>query len=166
MAVRGYTNLLFGRGVYEYCGGSLYGIKRYLVVLNRADVFNWNVYKYLGATVYDVLNPSELKVIEFNGNDLSANILSISGEVALDMPFKHTDTGYIDGISTTFAGFRVLNLERNRNKFVEGSNIYFNNQDKRKIVKVVDNHAFITIFLDGDILDPKKMAIPITFVVE
>lgn len=67
-AVRGYMNLLFGRGIYEFTpADSAKEIaaekgKRYAVILNVEDSGAWNVYELAGAVVYD-LDAGETELI-------------------------------------------------------------------------------------------------------
>lgn len=67
-AVRGYMNLLFGRGIYEFTPAdsakeiALEKGRRYAVVLSIEDSEAWNVYDLEGAAVYD-LDTGEVELI-------------------------------------------------------------------------------------------------------
>lgn len=79
--VRGYVNLLFGRGIYEggvdsdiLCQMALEKELQYAVVLNIEDFESWNMYEFGGATIYDVYG-NIIKDIEVDGGIIQENYL-------------------------------------------------------------------------------------------
>lgn len=69
LSIRGYMNLLFDRGIYEYTdieflrSQATEKRKRYAVILDVENLGNWNVYDLGGATVYDMQTGEYLKII-------------------------------------------------------------------------------------------------------
>lgn len=62
VSVRGYANVLFARGIYEWydesgiCWKASQKGVRYAIIFNIEDAEAWNMYDFGGATVYDLVN--------------------------------------------------------------------------------------------------------------
>ena len=69
LAIRGYMNLLFDRGIYEFTdieflrNQAAEKRKRYAVILNVENPGSWSVYDLSGATVYDMQTGKYLKIV-------------------------------------------------------------------------------------------------------
>ena len=75
-AVRGYMNLLFDSGIYEWADfEALKEVaarkeRNYIITIHLEDIESWNMYDLSGATVYDVRDGSTTELVISNGKIL------------------------------------------------------------------------------------------------
>ncbi len=70
VSVRGYINLIFGRGIYEWVDKEIIKNiayekgKRFAVLIDVENAMSWNMYDLAGAMVYDTLTGEIRKIVE------------------------------------------------------------------------------------------------------
>lgn len=73
VSVRGYANILFGRGIYEWLDMETLKQKaiernqRYAVMITVEDAASWNMYDLSGATIYDTVSGTQKAVLMMDG---------------------------------------------------------------------------------------------------
>jgi len=152
--IRGYMNLLFGRGIYEYISADrLKEIaaergKQYAVILNIENYESWQVYDLAGATIYDITTGEvrNIQVDDGNINDALANTYgSIQGYCLSSM----TDENWTNGYSNT--SYTLL-FEYDSNLLEElllGTNIKC--EDEIFVIKNIDyDDLWIRVLVDRD----------------
>jgi len=152
-SVRGYVNLLFDRGVYEWTSmDKAKSIaeekqKRYIVMLNVKDnSWSWNLYNFSGATIYDLVS-NKTTEISINNNLIDA-ITFDTGKTVYRLA-DWTDENWTNGYSNTS---NILLFNRQDTLLINllaKKYIAYNNE--RYIISKVDfDNKWIRVTVDRD----------------
>jgi len=163
LATRGYSNLLFGRGIY-------YGVhtitprlqqialennQQYIVFLIAA-VRPWNMFAYVDYVVYDVVNERVVRNVDFTwpGVDPFEGIIS-------PYFFFITDNNWDRGFSRLFTGFFVQNYPEHQELYQVGAYVEITENDIRRIIYVSPLGRHLHVHLEGEMLDTEGLDYPI-----
>jgi len=150
VAIRGYTNLLFNRGINvrsAICSQLVHSaIQREQAYIVNLDLLlgQWNMNEIFGFTVYEVANG----VIQQNDNGERLS------------PFFVTDNNWERGFSKHFPVFLMPNVTKNRERFTIGRTIYVADGDQREIVFAEERGVFLHVTVSGEILYPSDKKFP------
>ena len=152
-AVRGYMNLLFGRGIFEHVNED--NIQRiasakgetYAVLLDVGNNGAWNMYDLVGATIYNVSDGSAESVVVKNGNVCKTEYPDQEYQLA-----NWTDENWTNGYSNTgsvllfYRHERLLNELLSKENLIADENIYH-------IENVDYDDTWIRVLVDKDASD-------------
>lgn len=75
-------------------------------------------------------------------------------------PYNLTDGNWINGVGRTFPGFFIDNTLGNLDRYKIGKIIRFVNGDTRQIVRVEQSVKYLTVYVNGNLLDGKQVGFP------
>ncbi len=143
-AVRGYTNLLFNRGIYE--GVNIERLQNIALKNNKCACYI-NVRGIGGGGMIQVLGYKKIKI-----QDIEI--------FATTRAYNLTDRNWVKGVSRKSTGFFVSNISKNAKKYQVGARVKFINNEIRTIKKITVSANYINIFVDGKPLDGMKVGYP------
>ena len=161
IAVRGYTNLLFHRGVYEHqpiqSGADLIKLRHACasIFLEGFEAFP-DMPQYISATITNSGDASNSVKIP------SVAVLKTTVDI---QSFYLTDDNWERGISRFFSGFFVPNLSSYSSMYVAGKIVQFKNGDTRTILRTEPIGQYLHIYVSGPLLNFAQVGIPSEFVV-
>jgi len=151
-AVRGYTNMLFGRGVFEGVPGlnrstlqhAIERDKQYFIYLIYTDDLLCDMYEYGDYIVYDVWSDKLVKSVDFSKTGaeyVTDGVLSA---------FFLTDENWFRGFSRTFTGFFIENTPSHHELYRVGAYIEVADNDFREIVHIEEYDEYLWVYLEGE----------------
>ena len=150
-SVRGYINLLFGRGIYEWRDADYIVStanemeKKYGVMLSVEDAGAWNVYDLSGATVYDCINGDIRKITVNDGAIIDEVQVNENGYQLSELTDENWTNGYSSTNNTLLFDYNTnLLFELKSGKFIRCSDKIFNITDFNY------DTQWITVSVDGD----------------
>lgn len=153
--VRGYSNLLFNRGIYE--NKSIEDSKELIKKTQACSA----IYLEGRWGFTDLPYYKKAWVILANGDSFSLSHLEI-GEVS--PYFFFTDSSWQNGVARNWAGFFVPNTEPLREQLTIGSDLIFKNGEVRKIVNVMPSGQYLNVYVDGTPLNPILVGPPPAYI--
>jgi hypothetical protein len=156
LGVRGYANILLGRGMYEYKSRDesrqlMDQRKACSAVYLEGDWIYSDLPRYKRAT----LTRSDGTIVEFQSLDI--------GATAQD--FFLTDSNWVQGIARHFPGFFVPNTDAVRTQLAPGAEVVLANGEVRKVVKAEVHPPYLNVYLDGPNMQVQSVGKPDSFVV-
>jgi hypothetical protein len=159
ISVRGYSNLLFNRGIYEHISKKHSGHKvDELIEETQAcsAVYLEGVMAFTDLPYY-----KSALVTKENGASFVLAPLDV-GWVGSD--YFLTDENWQNGVARRWAGFFVPNDPRLVSQLEKGVDVIFSNGTTRKIVEVRTEGQYLQVYLNGAPLNPAKIGPPTTYI--
>lgn len=151
-SVRGYTNIVFNRGVFERTseGGALNITKklnkRYAVYL-EPEIRPWEKYYYNKATIYDTKNSSKTTI---NTNQNSLVIKTTPIEIPKLTTSNLSDYFWLNGVSRTENTLLFTNYPEHLNLLQKSTFLKYK-ETKAKILSInLDQDSWIRVIIDGN----------------
>lgn len=156
LGVRGYANILLGRGMYEYKSKDE---SRQLMTHRGACSAvhlegDW-IYADLPRYKKAILTRSDGTIVEFQSLDIGAT----------DQDFFLTDSNWEQGIARRWPGFFVPNTDALRTQLAPGTEVLLANGDARKVMKTEVYPPYLNVYLDGPNMQVQRVGKPGLFVV-
>ena len=143
IGVRGYANLLFNRGIFEYKKS----IDDAQKLLNKTKSCS-AVYLVGKHSFVDLQKYTKSIVLFPNGSGYSLSPLEIGYTPPLSAVL--TDSHWKNGIALDEAGIAIPNTESLKTQLSKKGDLIFRNGEVRKIRRVVVNKDFLQVYLEGE----------------
>jgi len=159
--VRGYQNLLFHHGIYEY--KSLEDSSD-LMIQRRACAA---VYLEADSVAHFGLPLYSKAVISFSDGRVMNITINKSPWIDFLIPYNFfaTDEYWNHGVARKWAGFYVPNTEPFRAQFRREKFVVFNDKTSKRIINVIQSGSYLNVYVEGDVLNPDLVGTPNLFTI-
>ena len=153
--VRGYANILFNRGIFEY--KYINDSKELIKKTNACSA----IYLESRWIFSDLPQYRNALVTEADGGSFSLSFLDI-GTISPD--FFITDSNWQNGVARNWSGFFVPNTNNLKVQLARKSDLVFQNGEVRKILEVLTSGSYLNVYVDGPPLDPTHIGPPTAYI--